>query len=166
MEIRKFDTGATRNIDADREDPEGFLSPIVMDRFCEYMSKHRLQADGSLRESDNWQKGIPLKAYMKGLMRHVKHLWTRHRGFKVTDPKAGVDIEEDLCAIIFNAQGYLHEIIKERYVVKPEANALTDEEFFKVPGKGVVEAFLRKCPSTDYKGPASTDYKGPGCVCE
>lgn len=114
-EIRTFDTGATRNLDVTRDDPEGFLSPIVIDRYSKYMSKNRLQADGSVRDSDNWQKGIPLSAYMKGMWRHFLHLWTRHRGWKVTDPGAAADIEEDLCAIIFNTQGYLFEILREKY---------------------------------------------------
>lgn len=112
--MREFETGATRNADADRIDPEGFLSPLVIERFCEYMAENRLQADGSIRDSDNWQKGIPLAVYMKGLWRHFLHLWTRHRGFAVNDPKAAVDIERDLCAVIFNAQGYLHELLKAK----------------------------------------------------
>lgn len=111
---RKFATGATRSSDSGRDDPEGYLSPLVIDRFNEYMTKHRVQADGRVRDSDNWQKGMPLATYMKGLWRHVLHLWTRHRGFPVRDPGAAANLEEDLCAIIFNAQGYLHETVKAR----------------------------------------------------
>jgi len=76
------------------------------------MTKHRVQADGTVRDSDNWQKGMTLSSYIKGLKRHVQHLWLRHRRWPVLDRKAGVDIKEDLCAIIFNAQGYLHELPK------------------------------------------------------
>jgi hypothetical protein len=111
--LRQFETGATRTNDADRDDPEAFMSPLVEDRFCEYMTKHRIQADGSVREPDNWQKGMTLQSYMKGLKRHVLHVWTRHRGWKVRDPKAAENIQEDLCAIIFNAQGYLHELLRK-----------------------------------------------------
>lgn len=112
--VRSFETGATRSSDKDRDDPEGYLSPLVIDRFCQYMSKHRVQPDGSIRDSDNWQKGLPLATYMKGLWRHFLHLWTRHRGWTVRDQKAAADIEEDLCSIIFNAQGYLHELLKQK----------------------------------------------------
>lgn len=112
--LRKFETGATRTADHDRYDPEGFLSPIVIERYCQYMARHRLQADGSLRASDNWQKGLPKETYIKGLWRHFLHAWTRHRGFHVRDPGAAQNIEEDLCAIIFNAQGYLHELLKAK----------------------------------------------------
>ncbi|HEV2178380.1 MAG TPA: hypothetical protein VGU20_30900 [Stellaceae bacterium] len=111
-EIRSFDTGATRSADNTRHDPEGFLSPLVIERFCEYMTKHRVQADGQLRASDNWQKGMPRETYMKGLWRHFLHAWTRHRGYVPNDNKAAVDLEEDLCAILFNAMGYLHELRK------------------------------------------------------
>lgn len=112
IRVREFMTGATRSSDADRYDPEGFLSPLALERFCEYMNKHRPQPDGSVRDSDNWQKGIPLTTYVKGIWRHFLHLWQRHRGWTVTDIGAAANIEEDLCAIIFNAQGYLHEILK------------------------------------------------------
>ena len=110
--MRTFETGATRNTDEDRPDYEGFLSPLVIERFGEYMSKHRVQADGALRSSDNWQKGIPLSVYIKGMWRHFHHVWLRHRGWKVRDPKAAADIREDLCALIFNAQGYLHTLLE------------------------------------------------------
>lgn len=112
--VRKFDTGATRSQDAGRDDPEGYLSPLVLDRYNEYMTKHRQQPDGSVRASDNWQRGMPLDTYMKGAWRHFLHLWTRHRGYPVRDPGAAVNNEEDLCALLFNVQGYLHELIKRR----------------------------------------------------
>lgn len=111
---RGFETGATRSSDAGRYDPEGFLSPIALERFCEYMNKHRVQADGGLRDSDNWQKGMPLSSYMKGMWRHFLHLWQRYRGWTVTDAKAAADAEEDLCALMFNVQGMLHEMLRAR----------------------------------------------------
>ena len=109
MNTRKFDTGATRDADDGKIDFEGFLSPLVLQRYGEYMNRHRKLADGSLRDSDNWQKGIPLSAYMKSLWRHVKDAWTAHRGYATY---SGDDIEEELCAVIFNASGYLHERLK------------------------------------------------------
>lgn len=111
---RIFNTGATRSSDFLRDDLEGYISPIVLDRYNEYMTKHRVQADGNIRDSDNWQKGMPINTYMKGAIRHIHHAWTRHRGFKVRDEKAAANLEEDLCAVIFNAQGYLHELLKAR----------------------------------------------------
>jgi len=119
--VRAFNTGATRSSDAGRYDPEGFMSPIVVERFAQYMNKHRVQPDGSIRSSDNWQKGIPRDAYMKGMWRHFLHLWTRHRGFKVQDPLATDNIEEDLCSILFNASGMLFEILKDKPEIKGDA---------------------------------------------
>ena len=116
--IRLFPTGATRSPDVTRDDPEGYFSPLVIDRFNQYMTKHRFQADGNTRDSDNWQKGMPLASYMKGLWRHFLHLWLRHRGWPVTDPLAARDIEEDLCAMLFNIQGYLHETLKNKYATR------------------------------------------------
>lgn len=107
--IRIFKSGATRDTDANKPDYEGFLSSLVVKRYGEYMNKHRLQSDGKIRESDNWQKGIPKEQYMKSLWRHLMDLWLEHRGFDSRD-----GIEDALCGIIFNGMGYLHEILKER----------------------------------------------------
>ena len=112
--IRQFETGATRSPDAGRYDPEGFLSPIVIEYFCDYMNRNRIQSDGSIRSSDNWQKGIPTDTYVKGLWRHFLHLWTRHRGYVVQDEKAAANAEDDCCAIIFNASGALFELLKDK----------------------------------------------------
>lgn len=105
-EIRKFDTGATRDTDKNKLDFEGFLSPVVVERFAKYMHKNRIQADGNLRDSDNWQKGIPRDAYMKSGFRHFFDWWVQHRGY--TSP---FDLEESLCGLLFNVQGYLHELL-------------------------------------------------------
>jgi hypothetical protein len=119
--VRAFGTGATRSADAGRYDPEGFLSPIALERYALYMAKQQVLADGSVRESDNWQRGIPGAVYMKGLWRHMLHLWTRERGYPVQDPKAAADAEEDLCALLFGVQGLLHEKVKARLAAENRA---------------------------------------------
>ncbi len=117
--MRQFDTGATRNTDTDKLDFEGFLSPLVIRRYAEYLNKHRVQADGNLRDSDNWQKGIPLKVYMKSIWRHFMAMWFFHRGVGKGMYEAHAKdemqlFEEAICAVIFNASGYLHELLKEK----------------------------------------------------
>lgn len=107
--VRTFETGATRDNDDTKHDPEGFNNPLVELRFCEYMTKHRVQPDGNLRASDNWQKGIPLDAYMKSMWRHMLDVWLHHRGLS---HKAKEPLEEALCAMRFNIDGYLLEILK------------------------------------------------------
>ena len=106
--VRQFETGATRSVDDDKLDYEGFFSPLVVHRFGEYMHKHRVQADGQRRASDNWQKGIPKSSYLKSLWRHFLDVWLYHRGYGST---ATESLEDALCGILFNAQGYLHEIL-------------------------------------------------------
>jgi hypothetical protein len=103
--MREFPTGANRDDDEDKIDPEGALSPLVIERFCQYMREHETQADGAHRSSDNWQKGIPLKEYMKSMWRHLLQVWKMSRGW------IKGDIAEALCALMFNVQGYLHEIL-------------------------------------------------------
>jgi len=106
--IRKFPTGATRDDEDTKLDYEGFLNPIVLKAYAEYMHKHRKQTDGKMRESDNWQKGIPKTAYMKSLWRHLMDMWLEHRGYESRD-----GIKDALCGIIFNAMGYFFELLKE-----------------------------------------------------
>ncbi len=113
--IREFSTGATRDTDNGKLDPEAFLSPLVLERYSEYLHKHRRQTDGSLRDGDNWQKGIPLAVYMKSKWRHFLATWKLHRGYK--DP---ADLEESLCAELFNTFGYLHELLVTKHGYRKE----------------------------------------------
>jgi hypothetical protein len=110
--MREFETGATRDTDTNKPDYEGFISPLVTERFGRYMMAHKKQADGKLRASDNWQKGIPMAAYVKSLLRHVQDLLLHWDGYQdlVTDR----DLESVCCAIRFNVDGFLHELIKNR----------------------------------------------------
>ena len=121
-EIRTFDTGATRDTDIGKWDYEGFLSPLVLKRFAEYMHKCRIQSDGKLRESDNWQKGIPVKQYMKSKWRHFMDTWCFYRRsmdfYEVAD--YGELLEESLCAELFNSMGFLHEVLKNKTKVDRE----------------------------------------------
>ena len=107
--MREFETGATRNKDEDKLDFEGFLSPLALEEFAKYMHKNRLQADGKLRDSDNWQKGIPTDAYMSSMWRHFFDTWKRHRGLETPE-----DQISNLCGLMFNVQGMLHELLKNK----------------------------------------------------
>lgn len=103
-EMRQFGTGATRDGDQDKYDYEGFLAPSVVEAYGAYMHKNRLQRDGNLRDSDNWQKGIPKTAYVKSMFRHFFAVWKGHR--------AGTVSMDDLMALLFNVQGYAFEVLK------------------------------------------------------
>lgn len=114
-EQQGFTTGATRSTAEGKIDYEGHISPAVLQVFGEYMNEHRVQRDGRLRASDNWQKGIPVSAYMKSLVRHTFELWRMWRGGEVRNPDAGGQVftlREVLCAILFNVMGIIFELEK------------------------------------------------------
>lgn len=110
--IRTFESGATRDSEDGKLDPEGALSELVVLRYSQYMAEHRTMADGSLRDTDNWKAGFTPSSYVKSLWRHILDLWLIHRGF---GDWARHSLEDCLCAIIFNASGYLHRLMVERY---------------------------------------------------
>ena len=151
--MREFDTGATRDTDENKLDFDGFLSPLVLHRYAEYLNKHRTQADGKLRDSDNWQKGIPLAVYMKSAFRHFFGWWAYHRKADIVIKE---DIEESLCGLLFNAMGYLHEHLKGDY------NALEidgPKSRFKVGDKVKInllppmgKAIIEACVKANYIG--------------
>lgn len=110
--IRKFESGATRDTDAGKLDYEGFLSPIVLNAYAEYLHKHRIQRDGNIRDSDNWQKLFGDTHYdvcMKSAWRHFMDVWMYHRGYK---PRETID--DALGGLIFNMMAYWFALLKER----------------------------------------------------
>ena len=111
--MREFEGGATRDNNYHKPEFGGFLSPPVLRRFAAYMHKHRMQADRALRASDNWKKGMPRRDYLESLLRHTIDVWESITGDYTTPPP---DTEEALCAVIFNAQGLLRELLLEREV--------------------------------------------------
>lgn len=117
--VRVFSTGANRDVDTGKLDYEGFLSPLALKSFAEYMHRNRYLRDGSIRDSDNWQKGIPLDVYMKSMFRHFFEVWTMHRNGYAAEPGQPDPLETALDALFFNVQGYLHETKK--------ANSLRDK---------------------------------------
>jgi len=104
--VRVFESGATRDGDDSKLDFEGFISPLVIQRYAEYMHAHRIQSDGQLRASDNWSNGMPLDSYMKSGFRHFMDWWMEHRGHASRE-----SLEDALCGLLFNVMGYLHETI-------------------------------------------------------
>jgi len=109
---RQFDSGATRDTDIGKLDYEGFLSPIVLQRYAQYLHKHRTQSDGQLRDSDNWQNMFGEKHFdicMKSACRHFIDWWLQHRKIKTEN-----ELEDSICAIIFNAMAYLYKIEYEK----------------------------------------------------
>ena len=110
--MRKFTTGGIRDDDEMKLDFEGFISPIVLERFAEYMHKHRFLKDGSVRKSDNWQNLFGDDHYnvcMKSAWRHFFSWWKAHRGYTTEE-----DIEESMMGLLFNLQAYLFKRLNEK----------------------------------------------------
>lgn len=114
---RVFATGATRNDDSERIDPEGFLSPKVMAEFFAYMHKNRFRSNGEIRASDNWQLGITQQAYAKSLSRHYWEFFDAHRSQgnhqDEPSPYRNQHLIDLCCAGMFNFMGYMFEELKK-----------------------------------------------------
>jgi hypothetical protein len=117
--VRKFETGATRDTSANKLEPFGFISPLVMHRFSEYMHKHRFQSDGTIRSADNWQKGIPIRVYLESITRHFFDFWLVTTGFKPRFDPNVTDPVEIACALLFNIQGFILETMKADELDRP-----------------------------------------------
>lgn len=105
-----FDTGATRNRKENELRYDGFLSPLALQMFARYMHKNRKTADGTIREPDNWQKGMPNESYLDSLLRHVMDIWLIYRGY----PEAARESKfEALSGAFFNIQGLMHNWMTE-----------------------------------------------------
>jgi hypothetical protein len=109
--MREFETGATRDQDDTKHDFEGYLSPLVLGRYAEYMTRNRHQDDGTIRDGDNWKKGIPMDSYMKSGWRHFFEWWSAYRDGDVCLNNV---LEDALCGLMFNVMGFLHEHLKKR----------------------------------------------------
>lgn len=106
--MRTFETGATRSALADKPQYEGYLNPLVLHRFGEYMRQHQTDASGNRRAADNWQKGIPPESLMDSMMRHYIDVWLHHRGY----PEAAAEpMDVALCGLFFNVQAMLLHVL-------------------------------------------------------
>ena len=122
--LRSFDTGATRDTAEGKLDYEGFLSPTVLRQYARFMNMNRLQSDGKLRDSDNWQKGIDMDVYMKSGFRHFFEWWEAHRDVVHSNR---IDKVAAICGLMFNCMGYLHEWLKDNNEVRFDADEPTKE---------------------------------------
>ena len=102
---------AIRHDDVGKLDYEGFLNPLVLEAFAKYMHKNRIQADGKIRASDNWQKLFGKDHYevcAKSNLRHVHSFWKAHRGYKTEE-----SIMDSLMGQMFNVQAYALKLLQE-----------------------------------------------------
>jgi len=107
--MRKFETGATRSPIGDKLRYADFLDSRVIKRYCQYMHKHRVQADGQVREPNNWKKGIDRASLVDSLNRHQMDVLMWYHGY---EDEMEEPIEEALCAVMFNTMALLDAVLK------------------------------------------------------
>lgn len=115
--MQQFATGATRSADNNKNDYEGYLDATVLKAYGDYMTKHRFQRDGNLRDSDNWKKGIPIHKLVKSLFRHTVDLVRAYQGTVVLDPdhdNQPMTMLDISSAIMFNVMGFMREVIRRK----------------------------------------------------
>ncbi|MDE2232885.1 MAG: hypothetical protein KGJ90_02020, partial [Patescibacteria group bacterium] len=66
--------------------------------------------DGSKRGSDNWKAGMAKGVYLASAWRHFLDVWLHHEG---CDSVAEEKLEDALCGVLFNIQGYFLEVLKD-----------------------------------------------------
>lgn len=136
-EIRTFESGATRDTAKGKLEYFGFMHPLADYSFAKYMDSHRLQPDGSLRDSNNWWKGFNKETVIQSLCRHVEDLKLLVAGFKVFEERKStgevvkhiitdtsrepipkhwkeITIEEACNAIRFNADAFKLEELRTK----------------------------------------------------
>lgn len=128
--VRTFDSGAIRDTDEGKLDYVKALSPIVLRRYVQYLDKHRLLPDGSYRDFDNWKSGdgIPQEIYHSSGGRHFFDTWLLTEGYATEDNHGSVDLEDSLCAQLFNIQGRIKEILEVRLKKEADYRAAVDHE--------------------------------------
>lgn len=114
--LRSFgESGAVRTSDDGKLDVMHTLDPLVLRRVAKYLTDARVR---NKIEPGNWKRGIPRKALMESLLRHVLDVWSHLaralEGRAVVDIEPQPDLEDELCALIFNASGLLREVLLDR----------------------------------------------------
>lgn len=114
--MEQYGTGATRTPSEGKLSYLRALSPAVQRRYVQYLAKHRQTADG-VREFDNWKQGMPKGRYMDSLCRHMMDACLLYFGYEPSD--LSYDMEDLLCAIRFNVDGLLFELIHDHGRITP-----------------------------------------------
>lgn len=113
--LREFETGANRNSDKGKLEYRRFFSALAQKRRAEYMDKHRKLEDGTLREPDNWKRGIPSDVCADSLERHMQDIKLYFEGYEFAMTE---DIEDALCAVMFNCESILLTILQSERMDK------------------------------------------------
>jgi len=97
--VRKFNSGAIRDLDTTKEDYVETISWTALKKYAQYMTgKKNKYGQG------NFKKGIPIDSYEQSMSRHVQKYFANKYEFGDCEPE-----ERHIEAIIFNCFGILHE---------------------------------------------------------
>ncbi len=110
--LRTFGTGAIRDDDHDKLQFTRCLSPLVLERYAEFIRKHNSIEGGKKRREDNWKKGFTRKTYLESKGRHFILTWKIEEGY--IEDLDDEQIIESLCAEFFNTNGYLHTLLVKK----------------------------------------------------
>ena len=105
---RVFESGASRNSDKGKLQKDLFLDAKVIHEYCKFMHKNRKTDSGTIREGDNWKKGIPVPALMASMVRHVEDVKLHHQGYHDSTEETYLD---SIFGAIFNLMGLAHDEI-------------------------------------------------------
>ena len=139
--MRKFDNNAVRDVDNGKIKYYGFQHPLCDYSFGKYMLKHQKQANGEMRDADNWWGTWDTKVSLECMTRHLEDLKLIKAGYFVYKARTDIDgkpaektyvrskrglevdknweevTEEDACnAIRFNADAYKLRLFKEKCI--------------------------------------------------
>lgn len=110
---RVFETGAIRDVNTTKVNVMGHISPLVTKFYTEYLHECRKLQDGTLRDAENWKLGMPEQVWLESFVRHTEDVKLIADGFP--DAAHTPDMKKALCAVLFNAQGLLYQIlVRER----------------------------------------------------
>lgn len=121
---REFTTGAKRDTEEGKLRFHAALSPYALEAWVDYCRRHNNQVH---RCEENWKRGMPLESFISSHFRHAHHWWKMHDttlgNGDLTEGERR-ELIEALCAVLFNAHGYLHELTKpgERQMLNEHTN--------------------------------------------
>lgn len=107
--MRRFETGANRDQNTTKVNYMGHISPLVTHEYGKYMHACRALPDGSFRDAENWKLGMPINVWLESLVRHMEDVKLIADGYP--DVATTPDMKKALCAVLFNAQGLLYQIL-------------------------------------------------------
>jgi len=98
-EVRRFESGAIRDLDTHKEDYTETISWSAFRRYAEYMTSKKKKYGAG-----NFKRGINIESYEQSLLRHVQKYMENKYEEGIVEPQ-----EDHLCACVFNIFGILHE---------------------------------------------------------